>query len=85
MSRHVFTREECQRGGKARAALPDFQDHQRRNFWRTMDTHPFYARKWLKKKIQAYNLDKDAQLIAGRGKEITNADRLAALRAKAPF
>jgi hypothetical protein len=42
-------------GGRTRAAQPSMQEARRTAFWRTMETHPFYARKWLKKRIQEQN------------------------------
>ncbi len=56
--RHKFTRDECQRGGRARASQASFVEACRKGFERTMETHPFYARKHLKKKIKAFNAAK---------------------------
>ena len=50
-------------GGKTRAAQPSMQDARRAGFWRTMETHPFYARKWLKKKIKAQNAERRATAL----------------------
>ena len=56
--RYQFTREDCSKGGKARAAMPDFPEACSKGFWATMDKHPFFARKYLKKKIRAYYRDR---------------------------
>ena|SRR6266568_3988314 len=43
------------RGGKTRSAQPSMQEARSAGFWATMETHPFFARKWLRKKIKAQN------------------------------
>ena len=53
--RHVFTREERRRGGLARSQQPDFVEACRKGFEVTMETHPFFARKHLKKIIKDFN------------------------------
>jgi hypothetical protein len=42
-------------GGKTRAAQPSMKEARSAGFWSTMDRHPFFARKWLKKKIKGQN------------------------------
>jgi hypothetical protein len=44
-----------QQGGKTRAAQPSMQEARSAGFWATMESHPFFARKWLKHKIKAQN------------------------------
>lgn len=53
MSRHIFTADERSRGGKARAAQPDYREMCQKGFSATLDKHPFFARKWLKKWIRS--------------------------------
>lgn len=55
MPRHQFTPEERRRGGLTRSQQPSFVDACRKGFENVFITHPFFARKWLKKKIKAYN------------------------------
>lgn len=40
------------RGGKARAAQPSMQDARSKGFWSTMETHPFFAMRYLRRKIK---------------------------------
>lgn len=61
MARYKFTKEDCVKGGKARAAQPSFREACSLGFWATMDKHPFFARKHLKKKINAYYKAKDCK------------------------
>jgi hypothetical protein len=42
-------------GGKTRAAQPSMKEARSAGFWATMDSHPFFARKWLRKKIKSQN------------------------------
>jgi hypothetical protein len=45
--------EARRQGGRTRAAQPSMREARSAGFWATMETHPFFARKWLKKKIKA--------------------------------
>lgn len=59
------------RGGKTRAAQPSMKEARSAGFWRTMELHPFFARKWLKKRIKGQNALRNRRaamrsLIAGR-------------------
>lgn len=47
--------EARRRGGRTRAAQESMQEARSTAFWATMESHPFYARKWLRKKIQGQN------------------------------
>jgi hypothetical protein len=55
MPRHKFTREESQRGGRARCTQPSMKEAREKGFQSTMDRHPFYARHHLKLKIKEEN------------------------------
>jgi transposase len=69
MPRHVFTREECRRGGLTRSKQPNFREAGQKGFEATMRLHPFYARKWLKKKIGHYNRARAVRsLVKGFGR-----------------
>jgi hypothetical protein len=61
MPRHKFTKEESQRGGRARCAQPSMKEAREKGFATTMDRHPFFARKWLKKQIKEENQARDAK------------------------
>lgn len=41
------------RGGQTRCSQESMQDARSRGFWATMDSHPFFAMKYLKRKICA--------------------------------
>ncbi len=45
--------EARQRGGKTRAAQPSMSDARSKAFWTTMERHPFYARKHLRRRIKS--------------------------------
>ena len=45
--------EAKRRGGKTRAAQPSMEDARSKAFWKTMETHPFYAMRYLRRKIKA--------------------------------
>ncbi len=52
-------------GGKTRAAQPSMQEARSAGFWATMESHPFFARKWLKKRIRRQAQDRKInQLLA---------------------
>ena len=53
LAKHAQIIEARRQGGRTRAAQPSMQEARSRGFWATMETHPFFARKWLKKKIKA--------------------------------
>lgn len=57
MARHELTQEERSRGGKQayKNNAENWVDRSRKGFERTMELHPYYARKHLKHKIQAFN------------------------------
>lgn len=42
-----------QRGGQTRAAQPSMEDARSKGFWATMETHPFFAMRYLRRKIKA--------------------------------
>lgn len=44
-----------QRGGRTRCAQESMYDARSKGFWRTMELHPFYARKHLRRRIRAQN------------------------------
>lgn len=52
MPRHILTADERRRGGITRAAQESMQDARSKGFERTCDTHPYFARKWLKQIIK---------------------------------
>jgi hypothetical protein len=60
--RHVFTKEECRRGGKARAQQESFVEACSKGFWTTMERHPFFARHYLKSIIREYNQSKQQRV-----------------------
>lgn len=53
MPRHQFSREERQRGGFGEACRLGFQ--------RTLERHPYYARKWLRRKLRDQRWVKEEQ------------------------
>jgi hypothetical protein len=53
LEKYIRIQTARQQGGKTRSAQPSMQEARRAGFWRTIETHPFYARKWLKKRIKA--------------------------------
>ncbi len=53
--RHQFTREQRSKGGKTRSQQASFREGCSKGFWKTMETHPFFARKHLKRIIKEYN------------------------------
>jgi hypothetical protein len=55
MARHVFTREECSRGGKKSALHPNRKAICSMGFWACMEKRPFFARNHLKRKIHNQN------------------------------
>jgi len=44
--------EARRRGGKTRAAQPSMQDARSKAFWTTMETHPFFAMRYLRRRIK---------------------------------
>ncbi len=52
--RHKFTKEECQRGGKARAQMPGFQEHQERAFEQLKAKRPDCWRWIYKHRVRPY-------------------------------
>jgi hypothetical protein len=48
-------RQARRRGGKARAVQESMTEARSKGFWRTMELHPFFARKHLRRKIKAQN------------------------------
>lgn len=58
MSRHKFSKEESQRGGRIRAAQPSAKQAREKAFQVTMERHPFYARHHLKLKIKQQNKER---------------------------
>ena len=70
-AKHQRIQEARRRGGQVRAAQPSMQEARRAGFWRTMELHPFFCRKWLRKKIKAQNVTRQRRaamrsLIGGR-------------------
>lgn len=61
MPRHVFTVEERQRGGKARANQPSFVEACRLGFAATKAAHPYYVRHEVSKKIEPNKQARKAQ------------------------
>jgi len=49
----AYLRDARRCGGRTRCTQESMQDARSRGFWRTMETHPFFAMKYLKRKICA--------------------------------
>lgn len=52
--KHVFTKDECSRGGK-NGTREDKQKAGRAGFERVSETHPYFVRKHLKRIIKDFN------------------------------
>jgi len=65
MPRHQLTHEERSRGGKTRAGQPSMKEARSKGFWATMESHPFFARHWLKLLIKAQNEKRAQNHIGG--------------------
>jgi hypothetical protein len=61
--KYLRIQEARRAGGKTRAAQPSMQEARSAGFWKTFDTHPFFTRKWLKKKIKAQAKTRAGSLI----------------------
>lgn len=49
----AYLNDARKRGGRTRCTQESMQDARSRGFWRTMETHPFFAMKYLKRRINA--------------------------------
>jgi hypothetical protein len=47
--------EARRRGGQVRAAQPSMQEARSKGFWTTMERHPFFGMKFLRRKMKAQN------------------------------
>lgn len=54
-STQASMREARQRGGKTRSTQESMKDARSKGFWRTMELHPFFVRKHLRRRIKAQN------------------------------
>jgi hypothetical protein len=53
--RASYLRDARRRGGQTRAAQESAALARSKGFWVTMETHPFFARKWLRHRIASHN------------------------------
>lgn len=53
--KRAYLQDARRRGGQTRSKQESMKDARSKGFWRTMELHPFYARKYLRRRILAQN------------------------------